>query len=133
MSIVLHSADLAENDLNELRKLATGENPFVALTAIRQLLSRSSTEEEADQLVDLARSLPTFRQAVLTFWLVKRNDDNARDIVARAINRTKSAGELRGIALGLESWIASHGRDTFLFEPGPGRICVTRSSSGGRV
>ncbi|MEX2120230.1 MAG: hypothetical protein WD847_11605 [Pirellulales bacterium] len=113
-----HSADFAGSHLNGLRKLAAGENPFIALTAIRHLLRRSTSEEETDQFVDLARSLPKFRQAVLTFWLLKRNDDNARDILLRAISRSKSAAELTGMALGMESWTASQERATFLFDPG---------------
>jgi hypothetical protein len=105
-----HSADFANRDLHELGKLADGENPFIALIAIRHIVSRTTTEEENDQLVDLARSLPKFRQAVLTFWVLKRNDDNARDIVLKAIGRSKNAAELTGIALGIESWTASQGR-----------------------
>jgi hypothetical protein len=115
---VRHSADFAELDRQELRKMAAGENPFIALTAIRQLLSRSTTAEEFDQLADLARALPGYRQALLTFWLLKRNDDDGRDIVAKAISRTKSAAELRGLALGMESWTATQGRMAFLFGPG---------------
>ncbi len=138
---VQHWVDFADSDLNGLRKLASGENPFVALTAIRHLLGRTTTAEETDQLLDVARSLPKYRQAVLTFWLLKRNSDNARDIikrypdnsdflerekrlkkndentlelvlkpVSRAISRAKSAAELTGMALGIESWTATQGR-----------------------
>lgn len=107
---VQHPADFTDSDLNGLRKLAAGENPFIALTAIRQLLSRSTTADEIDQLVDLARSLPKIRQAVLAFWLLKQDDDNARDLVLKTISRSKNAAELRGIALGIESWTASQGQ-----------------------
>jgi hypothetical protein len=114
---VLHGADFADSDLNELRKLASGENPFIALTAIRHLLSRTTTAEEIDRFVELARSLPKYRQAVLTFWLLKRNHDNARGIVLKAISRSKSANELPGMALGIESWTASQGRNPGISEP----------------
>lgn len=132
-----HWADFADSDLNELRKMASGENPFIALTAIRHLLNRTTTAEETDALVDLARSLPKCRQAVLTYWLLKRNTDNAHDILKRypdnadalqrlerlkkndentldivlkAVSRAKSAAELSGMALGIESWTASQGQ-----------------------
>lgn len=114
---VQHAVAVAESDPSALRTLATGENPFIALTAIRQLLNRSCAQEETDPLVDLARSLPTYRQATLTFWLLKQNDDHAHDILLRAIGRSKSSAELTGMALGLESWTASQGRATSL---GPG-------------
>lgn len=119
---VRHSADFAESDLDGLRKMAAGENPFIALTAMRQLLNRSISKEEMNQLADLVRSLPKYRQAVLTFWLLKKDDDQARDVVTKAVSNTKSAAELPGVALGMESWIASHGRATYFFDPGPGRI-----------
>ncbi len=134
---VRHGADFADSDLNGLRKAASGENPFIALTAIRHLVSRTTTAEETDQLVDLACSLPKFRQAVLTFWLLKRNTDNAHDInkrypnnsdalerlkrlkendentldlVLKAVSRAKNTSELTGMALGIESWTATQGR-----------------------
>jgi hypothetical protein len=134
---VVHWADFADCDWNGLRKMASGENPFIALTAIRHLLSRTTTAEETDQLLDLARSLPKYRQAVLTFWLLKRNSDSARDIIKRypdnsdflerqkrlkkndentlelvlkSVSRSKSAAELTGMALGIESWTATQGR-----------------------
>ncbi|MCI0359860.1 MAG: hypothetical protein L0211_15390, partial [Planctomycetaceae bacterium] len=141
---VQHWADFADSDPSGLRKLASGENPFVALTAIRHLLSRTTTAEETDQLLDLARSLPKYRQAVLTHWLLKRNTDNARDIIKRypdnsdalerlkrlkkndehtldlvlkAVSRATSAAELTGMALGIESWTASLGRMGGASEP----------------
>jgi hypothetical protein len=123
---VRHSADFAESDLQGLRKLASGENPFIALTALRQLLSRSTTAEEFDQLADLACSLPSYRQALLTYWLLKKNDGHARDMVTQAVSRTKSAAELRGLALGLQSWTATQGRMAFLSDPGsPGNLRET--------
>ncbi len=114
---VRHWADFADSDLNGLRKIASSENPFIALTAIRHLLSRTTTAEEIDRLVDLASSLPKYRQAVLTFWLLKKNDDNARAIVLKAVSRSKSTAELTGMALGIESWTASQGRAPGLSEP----------------
>lgn len=106
---VRHAADVADNDLNRLRKMATDDNPFIALTAIRHILvlGRTTTDEEIDRLADLARSLPKFRQAVLTFWLLKPKDDDSRDTLLKAISRTKNTAELTGMALGIESWKAS--------------------------
>ena len=118
---VRRSADFAELDLNGLRKLAAGENPLIALTAIRELLSRSKAEDDRERLVDLVASLPKFQQAVLTLRLLKSNDDSTPDVLRKAIRRVTQAAGLRGIALGLESWIASHGRDRSVFDPGPGR------------
>jgi hypothetical protein len=138
---VRHWADFADSDLNGLRKTASGENPFIALTAIRHLLSRTTTAEERDRLVDLAHSLPKYRQAVLTHWLLKRNaddardilrlhsnpedalpklkrnDDQVRDILLKAIGRSKNAAALPGMALGIESWTATQGRDTSFMKP----------------
>ncbi|MCZ6665220.1 MAG: hypothetical protein O7B81_07940, partial [Gammaproteobacteria bacterium] len=37
------------------------------------------------------------------------------------ISRSKTAAELIGMALGMESWTASQGRRSFLFNPGPTR------------
>ncbi len=115
---VRHSAEFADSDLNGLRKMASGDNPFIALTAIRHLLGKTTTEEEFDQLADLARSLPKFRQAVLTYLLLKKNDDPSLDAILKAISRSKTAAELPGLALGMESWAASRGRGTLFMDPG---------------
>ncbi len=104
---VRHAADLANDDPKRFREMATGDNPFIALTAIQHSLGRTTTDEEIEQFADLTRSLPKFRQAVLTFWLLKKGDDCSHEILLKAISRTKEASELTGIALGIESWTAS--------------------------
>lgn len=106
-----HSAELPNAELDELRKLATGENPFIALTALRHVLSKSKTDEEIDAFVDLARSLPKFRQAVLTFSILKSDNDKSHGLVQKIVNRSQRADELAGVALGIEAWSATHGRN----------------------
>jgi len=114
---VRHATDFANDDLKRLLEMATGDNPFIALTAIHHSLGRKTTDEEIDQFADLARSLPKFRQAVLTFWLLKKGDDYSHDILLKAISRTKKAAELTGMALGIESWTASQPQQSPLSYP----------------
>jgi hypothetical protein len=93
-----------------LKVLALGDNPFVGLEAIRHILDGKTAAQDRDMFVELARSLPKHRQAVLISRLLKRNDDKSRTIVLKAIGQAKNSGELAGMALGIYIWDLSHGR-----------------------
>ncbi|HTU20680.1 MAG TPA: hypothetical protein VMG10_21650 [Gemmataceae bacterium] len=106
---VKHTADFAGDDLKKLKKLALGDNPFIGLEAIRHILDRKTAAQDMDMFVELAHSLPKYRQAVLISRLLKRNDDTSRTIVLKAISQANNSGELTGLALGIYIWDSSHG------------------------
>jgi hypothetical protein len=96
-----HAADFADDNLSELRKEALSDNPLIGLTAIRHIVEKAGEAENTDAYVDLARSLPKYRQAVFIVQLLKSNDEKSRDIVSKAVGQVNNASELPGMALGL--------------------------------
>ena len=107
---VKNTADFTGDDLKKLKKLALGDNPFIGLEAVRHILDRKTATQDMDMFVELAHSLPKYRQAVLISRLLKRNDDKSRTIVLKAISQAKNSGELTGMALGIYFWDDSKGR-----------------------
>lgn len=104
------SGVLAGDDADALRKLATGKNPFLAVSALRQLLAISKSAEERDKSLALLLTLPKFRQAQFTYWALKADDEDLRKRILAAIDHATTTEELSGIALGIESWTATLGR-----------------------